>query len=87
LCIELHPFQHFNTDYMTISDYHIQDLSKTIVGRREVLGITQEQLSKLSKVGMKTIYKLEQGVGNPSLDTIEKVLDILGLELRVKLKK
>jgi DNA-binding phage protein len=36
---------------------------------------------------MKTIYKLEQGIGNPSLDTIEKVLDILGLELRVKLKK
>ncbi len=64
-----------------------KELPKEIISRRAVLGITQEQLSSLSGVGIKTIYKLEQGLGNPSLDTLEKVLDVLGLELNIKLKK
>ena len=64
-----------------------KELPKEIISRRAVLGITQEQLSSLSGVGIKTIYKLEQGLGNPTLDTLEKVLDVLGLELNIKLKK
>jgi transcriptional regulator with XRE-family HTH domain len=63
------------------------ELVNEIINRRSVLGITQEQLAKLSGVGLKTIYKLEQGLGNPSLDTLEKVLDVLGLEFSIKLKK
>ena len=58
-----------------------------MISRRAVLGITQDQLSNLTGVGLKTIYKLEQGIGNPSLDTLEKVLEVLGLELHMKLKK
>lgn len=64
-----------------------KELVMQIISRRAVLGITQEQLANLSGVGLKTIYKLEQGLGNPSLDTLEKVLDVLGLELSIKLKK
>ena len=63
------------------------ELAKEMVTRRDILGITQEQLADLSQVGMKTIYKLEQGIGNPSINTVEKVLDVLGLELTIKLKK
>ncbi len=63
------------------------ELAKEMVTRRDILGITQEQLADLSQVGMKTIYKLEQGIGNPSISTVEKVLDVLGLELTIKLKK
>jgi transcriptional regulator with XRE-family HTH domain len=69
------------------SERSIKELPSTLIARRQVLGITQEQLSKLSKVGIKTIYKLEQGVGNPSLDTLEKLMDVLGLELAIRLKK
>lgn len=63
------------------------EIAKEMVTRRDILGITQEQLADLSQVGMKTIYKLEQGIGNPSINTVEKVLDVLGLELTIKLKK
>ena len=63
------------------------ELAKQMITRRDILGITQEQLADLSQVGMKTIYKLEQGIGNPSINTVEKVLDVLGLELTIKLKK
>jgi transcriptional regulator with XRE-family HTH domain len=69
------------------SERSIKELPSTLIARRQVLGITQEQLSKLSKVGIKTIYKLEQGVGNPSLDTLEKLMDVLGFELAIRLKK
>lgn len=69
------------------SEYTTKELAKIIVSRRKVLNITQEQLSKLSKVGMKTIYKIEQGVGNPSIETLDRVLDVLGLEFIIKLKK
>jgi transcriptional regulator with XRE-family HTH domain len=64
-----------------------KDLQTTLTNRRQVLGITQEQLSRLSKVGIKTIYKLEQGKGNPSLETLEKLLEVLGMEIAMKLKK
>lgn len=64
-----------------------EELARQMISRKAVLDITQEQLSHLSGVGLKTIYKLEQGLGNPSLDTLEKVLDVLGLELHIKLKK
>ena len=63
------------------------EIAKEIVTRREILGITQQQLSELSKVNMKTIYFIEQGIGNPSLKTLENVLDVLGLALEVNLKK
>lgn len=63
------------------------EIAKQMITRRDILGITQEQLADLSQVGMKTIYKLEQGIGNPSINTVEKVLDVLGLELTIKLKK
>ena len=63
------------------------EIAKEMITRRDILGITQEQLADLSQVGMKTIYKLEQGIGNPSINTVEKVLDVLGLELTIKLKK
>lgn len=61
-------------------------IAEKIVSRRAILGITQRQLSELSKVGMKTIYLLEQGTANPSLQTLEQVLDVLGLTLEVNLK-
>jgi len=63
-----------------------KELVKEVLSRRAVLGITQAELSKHAGVGLKTIYKLEQGLGNPSLDTLEKILDVLGLELGIKLK-
>ncbi|HVD99044.1 MAG TPA: helix-turn-helix domain-containing protein [Cytophagaceae bacterium] len=60
---------------------------KVIKQRRDMLRISQEELSDISKVGIKTIYAIEQGKGNPSLDTLIKVLDVLGMELEVNIKK
>jgi y4mF family transcriptional regulator len=62
-------------------------LGNTLKQRRDLLHISQEELSKLSGVGIKTIYAVEQGKGNPSLEILLKLLDVVGLELEVSIKK
>ena len=55
--------------------------------RRKDLKITQPQLSELAQISVNTLYKLERGTGNPTLDVLLKVAELLGLELTVRLKK
>jgi y4mF family transcriptional regulator len=66
---------------------HYNELSKTIKHRREILKITQEHLSELSGIGLRTLKSIETGKGNPTLDTIMKIIEILGLEINVNVKK
>ncbi len=66
---------------------HNKGIVLTIKERRESLKVTQETLSELSEVSLRTIKQFESGKGNPTLKTLEKVLDVLGLELCLKLKK
>lgn len=62
-------------------------IGKTIKARREFLGLRQEDLSEMSGVATKTIHVVEAGTGNPSLKTIIKLADILGLEMTIHVKK
>ncbi len=65
----------------------IQDLRLAIKRRRKTLGITQEHLAELAGVSPNTLYKLERGQINPSLDIINKILDVLGMELNLEIKQ
>jgi couple_hipB: transcriptional regulator, y4mF family len=51
-----------------------------------MLKITQRTLAELAGVGINTLTKIERNEGNPSLDVLERILDTLGLELRVGIK-
>jgi transcriptional regulator with XRE-family HTH domain len=64
----------------------ITEIGQIICKRREVLKITQDRLSAISSVSLRTIREVEQGTGNPSLETLNKLFDILGLELIVRIK-
>jgi transcriptional regulator with XRE-family HTH domain len=66
---------------------HFVDLVQTIKSRRESLRVTQEQLAELSSVGLRTIKQFESGKGNPTLATVQKLADVLGLQLALQLKK
>ena len=66
---------------------HFKDLINTIKERREILEITQKDLAKLSDVSLRAIKKFESGNGNPTLKTIQKLADVLGLELFLDIKK
>ncbi|HEY0273933.1 MAG TPA: helix-turn-helix domain-containing protein [Chitinophaga sp.] len=61
-------------------------LGHTIRNRRELLGLSQVQLADLSGISVRTIQLVEQGKGNPSLETLTKLTDPLGLRLELILK-
>jgi transcriptional regulator with XRE-family HTH domain len=65
---------------------HFTELIKTIKERREALQVTQEALAKLSGVGLRTLKQFESGKGNPTLSTLHKISDVLGMEICLKIK-
>jgi transcriptional regulator with XRE-family HTH domain len=66
---------------------HYTELVKTIKERREALQVTQDRLAELSGVGLRTLKQFESGKGNPTLFTLQKISDVLGMELCLKIKK
>ncbi|KAA2245063.1 helix-turn-helix transcriptional regulator [Chitinophaga agrisoli] len=61
-------------------------LGSTIRQRRNVLGLRQSSLADLTGVSTRTIQLVEQGKGNPSLETLLNLMDSLGLQLELTLK-
>ena len=66
---------------------HLFIIIKQIKERREMLKITQEALSDLAGVGLRTLKQLESGKANPSFNTLQKIADVLGMELILQVKK
>ena len=65
----------------------VNQIAEAIRTRRKELEITQSHLSELSDISVNTIYKLERGQGNPSLEIIQKLMDVLGLAINIEVKK
>jgi transcriptional regulator with XRE-family HTH domain len=65
---------------------HFTELIRIIKERREILHVTQETLAELSGVGLRTLKQFESGKGNPTLLTLQKISDALGMEICLKLK-
>ena len=65
---------------------HHEKLIKAIKERRDVMQVTQETLAELSGVGLRTLKQFESGKGNPTLITLQKLSDVLGLEVCLQLK-
>jgi len=65
---------------------HRKTIIETLKLRRITLQTTQETLSILSGVSLRTVKQFESGKGNPTLDTLQKIADILGLELKLEIK-
>ncbi|MEH0153257.1 helix-turn-helix transcriptional regulator [Limibacter armeniacum] len=66
---------------------HQEAFISTIKQRRETLGITQQDLAELSGVALRTLKAIENGKGNPTLSTIQKLLEVLGLEIVIQVKQ
>ena len=65
---------------------HFSELIKTVKERREALQVTQEGLAELSGVGLRTLKQFESGKGNPTLSTLHKISDVMGMEICLKIK-
>lgn len=70
--------------YNTLLGMKIQEVMKL---QRKALGITQQDLADMSEMAISTIKKIESGKGNPSLSTVEKIMDILGMEVKYEIRQ
>jgi DNA-binding XRE family transcriptional regulator len=61
----------------------VKQIGQTIKIRRKELGITQPHLAELAQVSTNTLYKLERGQGNPSLEVLNKLAIVLGMEVKL----
>ena len=59
------------------------EIGRYVVERRDTLDISQARLAELSGVSVHTLSNLETGTGNVTLDTLLKVVGILGLKLEI----
>lgn len=63
-----------------------EEIIKRVKERKEILAINQENLAELSEVGIATLKRFESGKGNITLNNLQKIVDILGLEIKLELK-
>ncbi|WP_157609233.1 helix-turn-helix domain-containing protein [Psychroflexus torquis] len=61
-------------------------VGKSVKERRKTLRVTQPQVAELADISVNTLYKIERGQANPTLETLTKVADVLGMEVILQVK-
>lgn len=64
-----------------------QEIGIFIKERRKKLDINQQTLADLAGVAVNTIVAIERGEGNPQLATLLSILDTLGLQMDINIKR
>ncbi len=62
------------------------DIGKMIQERRNELELNQQDLAEMANVTIKTIYAIENNKGNPTIEVLKKILNVLGLEMKIQIK-
>lgn len=57
------------------------DLKEVMKSRRKTLSISQLDLAEMAEVSLATVKDIERGKGNPSLVTVNKIIEVLGMEI------
>lgn len=65
----------------------ILEIGNYIKERRKVLRIIQPDLAEMAGISVNTLYKIERGQANPSIQVLTKVADILGMEIKLEVKQ
>lgn len=65
----------------------IEEIGTAIKERRQVLGLIQPDLAEMAQISINTLYKIERGEANPSVKVLNKLAEVLGLELSIAVKK
>ena len=63
------------------------DFYQLIKERRALLGLTQQDLADYTGLSPRIIKRIETGKANPSIGTLGKIADILGLEIIMQVKE
>lgn len=65
----------------------LMSFSEVIKKRRKILAISQQDLAEMAGIGLATIKDIERGKGNPSMGTISKIMEVLGMEIVFKVRQ
>lgn len=65
----------------------MRNVAETIKAVRRYLKLTVWDLHVRTGLSMETIRKVESGMGQPYLSTVQTILDAMGCELRVAVKE
>jgi transcriptional regulator with XRE-family HTH domain len=63
---------------------NILEISVIIRKKRDLMGMTQQELADRSGIHLRSINNIEGGKTNPSLDTLLKIAEVLKLEVIVR---
>ena len=64
-----------------------EEIIKVIKERKDILGINQEYLAELSELGIATLKRFESGKGNITLNNLRKIVNVLGLDINLEIKR
>jgi len=65
----------------------LSEIGKNIKKRRKLLHINQLEMCNIAEISQHTLSAVENGKGNPSIETLLKILDILGMEIDMRIRK
>lgn len=63
------------------------NLDEIIKNRRKTLAISQQDLTEMAGIGLATLKDIERGKGNPSMATVSKIMEVLGMEIVFKVRQ
>ena len=66
---------------------NMREIGELLRVRREFLNLRQEDLAEMSGVTTRSIHLIEHGKGNPTIETLEKLGTVLGMEIIWQVKK
>lgn len=82
-----YPFNYFAYICIKCVIYCTMRYGTIIKERRAVLNLTQQDLADYTGLSLRLIKSIEADQGNPTLSTMEKIADILGMEIVWKIKE
>ena len=63
------------------------ELAVNLIQAREIAGLTQKELSEKTHIYQGDISKIERGIANPSIKTIQRLAKGMGMKLKIQFVK
>ena len=63
------------------------ELNEVMKKRRKELEISQLDLAEMAEVSLATVKDIERGKGNPSLNTVKRILMVLGMGIHYEIRR
>ena len=62
----------------------LHEIIQALIEARHISGMTQKELSELTGIAQSDISKLENGSANPSLKTLQRLAEGMGMTLKLE---